>query len=122
MGLEEIEAGTEHGTEAIGLVVPEGLSLAIEFSLEEGVIDAPAGDGGAVDFDGVGDFLVGVAAKEEVNGDGLLGGKCVCAFVAIVANWVGQNTAAMSEFGTELWRRLIEGCLRQLSGLVATAQ
>jgi len=35
--------------------------------LEEGVVDAPAGDGGAVDMDYISDLLIGVAAEEEVD-------------------------------------------------------
>ena len=91
MGLEEVERRGEEGAEFVGLVVPEGLALAIELGLEEGVIDSPTGDGGAMDFDGIGDLLVGVAAEEEVDGEGLFGGKCVCAFVAFVANWALRN-------------------------------
>ncbi len=89
VGLKKIERWGQERAEAVGLIVPEGLALTIKLGLEEGVIDAPSGDGGAVDFDGVGDLLVGVAAEEEVDGDGLFGGECVCAFVAFVANGVG---------------------------------
>jgi hypothetical protein len=75
MGLEEVEGGGEEGAEAVGLVVPEGLALAIELGLEKGVVDAPAYDGAAVDMNGVGDLLVGVADEEEVDGELLLGGE-----------------------------------------------
>ena len=61
--LEDIEGSGGDSADAVGVIEPEGLALAVELSAEGGVVETPAGDGAAVDADGVGGLLVGVAVS-----------------------------------------------------------
>jgi hypothetical protein len=63
MRLEEINGRGQEGAEAVGLILPEGLALAIELGLEERVVETPAGESDAMHLDGVGDLLIGMAAE-----------------------------------------------------------
>src|SRR5213078_1996560 len=50
VGLEEAKGIVHHGAEEIGVVEPECFALAVELGAEGGVIEAPAGDGAAIEF------------------------------------------------------------------------
>jgi hypothetical protein len=84
MVLQDIEGGGGHGADAIGVVEPERFALAIQFSAEGGMVETPSGDGAAIEVDGVGDLLVGLAEEQEVDGEALFGGKWMFAGVNLV--------------------------------------
>ena len=96
MALNDIERVSSHGAETIGVIEPEGLALAIELGLKEGVIEPPAGDGAAFEMNGISDLLVGLAEEKKLDGEPLFGGEWMLAGV----NFVNSGG----------WRRGVSGC------------
>ena len=84
MVLENIQSGGGEGADAIGVIEPEGFALAVQFSAEGGMVETPAGDGAAIEMDGVGDLLVGLAEEQKMDGEALFGGRWMFAGVNFV--------------------------------------
>ncbi len=77
--LEDVEGACGDGADAVGVVEPEGLALAVELSAEGGMIETPTGDGAAVAV-----VLIGLAEQEQMDGETLLGGEWMFAGVNFV--------------------------------------
>lgn len=60
------------------------------------MIETPAGDGAAFEVDGVGDLLIGLAEKKEVDGEALGGGK-----------WMFESVNFVNFGG---WGGIVSGC------------
>jgi hypothetical protein len=58
----------EKAADLVGGGAPDFLTAAIEFGLEEMVVEPPAGDGDAVDFEVVSDGGVGLASDQQFDG------------------------------------------------------
>jgi hypothetical protein len=72
---EVAEGAVEEAVVAVeGVGEAEG-ALAIELGDEAGVAVAPAVDGLALDADGLGDFVVGLAGEDQGDGGELAGGE-----------------------------------------------
>src|SRR6185436_17359011 len=59
--LQDVECAGGGGANAVGVIEPERFALAVKLSAEGGVIETPSGDGAAIEADGVGGMLVGLA-------------------------------------------------------------
>lgn len=87
MVLEDIERGCGDGANAVGVIEPEGFALAVKLCAEGGMVETPTGDGAAIEVDGVGDLLIGLAEEQKTDGEALLGGKWMFAGVNFVKFW-----------------------------------
>jgi hypothetical protein len=117
--LEDADGGGEGGAELVGGCAPGLLSAAVEFGLEDVVVEPPAGDGDAVDAECGGGAAVGSAGDEEVDGALLLGGeRGGVGREELLGAFVGVFEVVEFGGGGEVWLgRVFGGVVASCSGL-----
>ena len=105
---EGVQGGGENSPHGVGGAGPVLLAAAVELHFEEGVVEAPAGDGDAVEVEVLGDLGVVLADEEEVDSAELIEGEAEFSGVAACSHSIRH----INERGRRMRRARPRGAAR----------